>query len=113
MVRRHHPPSKHRSTGAPAPPEARMTMLAVPDHTEAVEYYFTYINQIADPDVCRVLENQLAETLPLFEGISEDASRHRYASDKWTIRQVLSHINDTERLFTFRALWFARGLPEP
>jgi hypothetical protein len=88
-------------------------MLAVPDHTEAVEYYFTYINHIADPDVCRVLEKQLAEALPLFEGISEDASRHRYASDKWTIRQVLSHINDTERLFTFRALWFARALPEP
>ena len=90
-----------------------MTMLAVPNRTEAAEYYFTYINQVADPDVCRVLENQLAETLTLFQGISEDASRHRYASDKWTIRQVLSHINDTERLFTFRALWFARGLPDP
>ena len=90
-----------------------MTILAVPDHTEAAEYYFTYINQVADPDICRVLENQLAETLTLFQGISEDASRHRYESDKWTIRQVLSHINDTERLFTFRALWFARELPEP
>jgi len=90
-----------------------MTIVAVPDRTEAAEYYFTYINQVADPDVCRVLENQLAEMAPLFQGISEDVSRHRYASDKWTIRQVLSHINDTERLFTFRALWFARGLPDP
>jgi hypothetical protein len=43
----------------------------------------------------------------------EDQSQVRYASDKWSIRQVLSHINDTERLFVFRALWFARALDEP
>ena len=45
--------------------------------------------------------------------ISDERSRHRYAPDKWSIREVLGHINDTERLFAFRAFWFARGLPEP
>jgi hypothetical protein len=45
--------------------------------------------------------------------MSEERSLHRYAPDKWSIRQVLSHINDTERAFTFRALWFARGFDEP
>jgi hypothetical protein len=45
--------------------------------------------------------------------MTEDQSQVRYASDKWSIRQVLSHINDTERLFVFRALWFARALDEP
>ena len=90
-----------------------MTMLSLPDHTEAAEYYFLYINQVPDTDICRVLETQAAEAVTLLEGISDERSRHRYAPDKWTIRQVLSHINDTERLFVFRAFWFARGLEEP
>ncbi len=41
--------------------------------------------------------------------ISEEDSLYRYAADKWSIRQVLSHVTDTERAFAFRALWFARG----
>src|SRR5438128_1721316 len=45
--------------------------------------------------------------------ISEKKSLHRYAPDKWSIRQVLNHVTDTERAFTFRALWFARGLESP
>jgi hypothetical protein len=90
-----------------------MTMLSVPDHTEAAEYYFLYINQVAGTDIGRILETQGPETVALLEGISEERSRHRYAPGKWSIRQVLSHINDTERLFVFRAFWFARGLEEP
>jgi hypothetical protein len=93
--------------------EARMTMLSVPDHTEAAEYYFLYINQVAGTDIGRILETQGPETVALLEGISEERSRHRYAPGKWSIRQVLSHINDAERLFVFRAFWFARGLEEP
>ena len=57
------------------------------------------------------LENQLEEAL--FSAISEEKSLHRYAPDKWSIRQVLNHVTDTERAFTFRALWFARGLESP
>jgi hypothetical protein len=38
---------------------------------------------------------------------------HRYAPDKWSIRQVLNHVTDTERAFAFRALWFARGFDSP
>jgi hypothetical protein len=45
--------------------------------------------------------------------VSEEQSLHRYAPDKWSIRQVLGHLNDTERLFVFRALWFARGFDTP
>jgi len=88
-------------------------MLSVPDKTEAAEYYFLYINQVVGTDIGRILETQSAETLALMQGIPEERSRQRYAEGKWTIRQVLSHINDTERMFAFRALWFARALPEP
>ena len=90
-----------------------MTMLSVPDHTEAGEYYFLYINQVAGADALGTLQTQASETPAFLRGISEERSGHRYASDKWTIRQVVSHINDTERLFVFRAFWFARGLQEP
>ena len=84
-------------------------MTGIPDRTEAVEYYFTYIDQVTGDDVCQVLEAQVPQTLALLHGISEEQSLHRYADDKWNIREVLSHVNDCERLFVFRALWFARG----
>jgi len=86
-----------------------MTTIASPDPTEAAEYYFTYINQVAPGDIVRTLEEQAGRTLDLLGGISEERSLHRYAPGKWSIRQVLSHINDTERVFVFRASWFARG----
>ena len=86
-----------------------MMIAAAPDRTEAAEYYFTYINQVGEGDIRDILRAQLPETMDLLRGISEERSRHKYAPDKWTIRQVVSHINDTERLFVFRALWFARG----
>jgi hypothetical protein len=81
-----------------------------PDRSEAAEYYFTYIDQVGEGDIVGILDAQAAEAAAFFGQISEDASTRRYAPDKWSIRQVLSHVNDTERLFVFRALWFARGL---
>jgi hypothetical protein len=49
----------------------------------------------------------------LFNGISEEKSLYRYAAGKWSIREALNHVNDTERVFAFRALWFGRGFSEP
>jgi hypothetical protein len=87
-----------------------MLTLTPPDRTEAAEYYFTYIDRVPrDADIVRLLDEQLPETMKLLDGISEEKSLYRYAPGKWSIREVLSHINDTERMFTFRALWFARG----
>src|SRR5262245_32719706 len=89
-------------------------MFTVPDRTEAAEYYFTYINQVPPGgDIRAVLRAQLPDTLALLNGIDDKRSQHRYAPDKWSIRQVVGHLNDTERLFGFRALWFARGLDSP
>jgi hypothetical protein len=84
-------------------------MIMRPDRTEAAEYYFTYIDQVPSGDIVSILDAQLPETTAVLERISEEQSRHRYAAEKWTMRQVLSHVNDGERLFAFRALWFARG----
>ena len=84
-----------------------------PSSAEAAPYYFTYINQVVGDDPLSTIERQLEESLEMFRAISEEKSKHRYAPEKWSIRQVLNHITDTERAFAFRALWFARGFQEP
>jgi hypothetical protein len=90
-----------------------MTSTTVPDRTEAAEYYFTYIDQVGAGEICAILDAQLAETVALFESVSDEQSLQRYAAGKWSLRQVLSHLNDTERLALFRAFWFARGFDTP
>ena len=91
----------------------RFMTNSAPDRTEAAEYYFTYIDKVSQGDIVEILRQQALDVRPLFDGISEEQSLHRYAPDKWTMREVLSHLNDTERLFVFRALWFARGFDTP
>ena len=88
-------------------------MLTQPARTEAAPYYFTYIDQVASGDIRDLLESQRAEVMALCAGVSEERSGYRYAPDKWSIRQVLAHLNDCERLFVFRAMWFARGFESP
>jgi hypothetical protein len=84
-----------------------------PARDEAAEYYFKYIDLVPDGDVCATLARQHGETLAFLRGVPASHAHHRYAPDKWTISGVVAHINDCERLFTFRALWFARGLELP
>ena len=86
-----------------------MTSMTAPDRTEAAEYYFTYIDQVGSGDISEILMRQGSDLRALLNGISEEQSLHRYAPDKWTMREVLGHVNDTERVFVSRAFWFARG----
>ncbi len=88
-------------------------MRGLPESGEAAPYYFNYINLVRSDDVVGALAIQLDETLAFLSGISEEKSLHRYAPEKWSIRQVLNHVSDTERLFLFRAFWFARGFDSP
>lgn len=84
-----------------------------PATTESAPYYFRYIDLVSEGDIVPLLERQLAETMSFLSDISEEQSMHSYAPDKWTIRQLLNHVSDTERVFLYRALWFARGFPDP
>jgi hypothetical protein len=93
--------------------ESGVVMTTVPDRTEAADYYFTYIDQVGTCDIGQFLNTQLSETLPVLQGISEEQSSGRYAPNKWSMRQLLCHMTDTERAFVFRALWFARGFESP
>lgn len=84
-----------------------------PDRTEAAPYYFTYIDLVPEGEIVSLLETQRDDVLGFLRTVSEERSRHRYAPGKWSLREVLDHVNDTERLFVFRALWFARGFETP
>lgn len=88
-------------------------MTGRPEAREAAPYYSLYIDQAPGENPLALIESQLDECLPVFAGISEERSLYRYAPDKWSIRQLLNHISDTERAFAFRALWFARGFGAP
>jgi len=89
------------------------TQIGVPERNEAAPYYFGYIDRIKSADIVGVLERQLGETLPQLKAISEERSLARYEPGKWSIREVLGHVSDAERVFLYRALWFARGFDTP
>ncbi len=88
-------------------------MIGRPDSNEAAPYYFRYIDRVADGDVIESLEAQRRSALQLFSTISEEKSLDRYAPGKWSIRALLNHVTDTERVFLYRALWFGRGFESP
>jgi hypothetical protein len=88
-------------------------MIARPATGDVAPYYFTYIDQVEGDDCLAAMTAQLDDALAFFGGISEEPSLHRYAPDKWSIRETLSHVNDSERAFVMRALWFARGFDTP
>ena len=87
--------------------------MTQPQADEAASYYFRYIDLAPTDDIVSFLDDQFKQTTPFLAGISEERSTHRYAPDKWSIRELLNHVNDGERIFLGRALWFARGFTDP
>ncbi|HEX8498952.1 MAG TPA: DinB family protein [Pyrinomonadaceae bacterium] len=86
---------------APAP--------ARPEANEYAAYYEKYVSKVPDADLTGTLERQAAETLALLRSLPEERGAHRYAPGKWSVRQLVGHMNDTERIFSYRALAIARG----
>ena len=80
-----------------------------PQTNEAASYYAKYIDLVTGDEIVPAIENQLDEMVQFLQGISEEKSLHSYEPGKWTIREVLNHVNDGERVFVYRAFWFARG----
>lgn len=88
-------------------------MRSRPEPGEAAPYYFKYIDLVPGDDVVSRLASQLDEKRAFFSGVSEARSLYRYEPGKWSIRGVLRHLNDVERMSLFRAFWFARGFDSP
>ncbi len=84
-----------------------------PEATEYAEFYAGYVSKVPGTDAVSVLESQRLQMVQLFAGRSERDGSFRYAPGKWTVKEVLGHITDTERIFTYRALRIARGDQTP
>jgi hypothetical protein len=94
---------------APFEQRSAMSIVGRPGADEAAPYYFTYIDRVPGDDVITVLAQQLEQAPAFWGAIGEEKSRHRYEPGKWSIRETLGHVTDTERVFQFRTFWFARG----
>ena len=77
------------------------------------EYYSRYVSRAPDGDVAATLGTQIDDTAALLSGLSEADALHRYAEGKWSVKEVLGHISDTERVFSYRLLRFSRGDATP
>lgn len=84
-----------------------------PTRAEYDEYYHTYIGKVPDGDIIEILGQQLDQSLALFASIPEEKETFRYAPGKWSTKEVIGHIIDTEWIFVYRALRFARGDTTP
>lgn len=90
-----------------------MPAIAPPDTSEHAPYFGRYISLVGGHDVLAALENQPHETLALLSTLSEEQGNFRYAPGKWSIKEMIGHINDTERVFAYRALRIARNDQTP
>ncbi len=87
--------------------------ISSPRLDEFDSYYERYISLVADGDIITQLQNQISETLNLLSKISAEKADFRYASGKWSVKELVGHIIDTERIFAYRALRIARGDKTP
>jgi hypothetical protein len=80
-----------------------------PEVSEYPERYGRYIDLVPEEDICSAMSRQVETTVASVSRIPDSKLDWRYAADKWTTREVFGHILDTERIFGFRLLAFARG----
>jgi hypothetical protein len=84
-----------------------------PTPAEHRSYFEKYINLVGDGEIASILTEQAARYRPFYAGITEEQAGTRYAPGKWSVKQVLGHMIDTERVFAFRAFAFSRGEQTP
>lgn len=82
--------------------------MARPDMTRVPEFYHNYINHVPEADLMTAFKNQTTLFTEFLESIPANKIDYAYAPGKWTIKEVLQHIIDAERVFTYRSLRFAR-----
>ena len=82
---------------------------ARPDATEYVPEFGKYVSLVPEGNIVGVLAGQIDETTALLLSIPEERGGFRYAPDKWSIKELVGHLIDSERIFSYRALRFARG----
>jgi uncharacterized damage-inducible protein DinB len=90
-----------------------MSLTTRPDATEHVPYFGRYTTLVPDGSIAETLRKQRDETAALLARVPAALESHRYAEGKWSVREVVGHLADAERVFAYRALRIARGDETP
>lgn len=88
-------------------------MKTSPDFATLPEFYKNYVNLVQDLDVLEALQSSSTQTISLIQKVNEDMGEFRYAPGKWSIKELLCHMMDAERIFAYRALRFSRNDATP
>lgn len=83
-------------------------IITKPDQSEYAPYYQKYIDLVKEEDILKVLSTQNDEFVSLMKRIPEEKGNYRYQPGKWSIKELIGHLIESERVFAFRALYFAR-----
>ena len=86
---------------------------ARPRPDEYAPYYEKYVSRVPDGEIVEVLRTQIGETLALLGGLPEERALHRYGPGKWSVKEVVGHMIDLERIMSYRMLRIARGDTTP
>lgn len=89
------------------------TLATRPDTTEHIEYFGRYTALVPDGPISETLRKQTEETAALLARVPASVEEHRYAPGKWSVKEVVGHLADAERIFAYRALRIARGDQTP
>jgi len=84
-----------------------------PSLGDSADYLTGYASLPPDGPILEILASQIEETAALLTAAGEERGEHRYAPGKWTVKEVVGHLADSELVFSYRALWFARGGASP
>ncbi len=92
-----------------------MSALSIPRPSadESIPYYHTYISKVPGENLGEQLTGQLEELEQLLEPVTERAALSRYADGKWSVKEVIGHLSDAERIFSYRLFRIARGDETP
>lgn len=89
------------------------TPIERPDSSEYAPFYAGYVSQVPEGDVLDLLARQIDDTTALIGGLSGAQAGHRYAPGKWSIKEIVGHVADAERVFSYRALRIGRNDQTP
>jgi uncharacterized damage-inducible protein DinB len=87
--------------------------ISAPEPAEYAPYYGRYTSLVSGSDILTALRQQTPETVRLLSAVNEQQADFRYAPDKWSIKELVGHVLDTERIFAYRALRIARNDKTP
>lgn len=92
-----------------------MTATAIdrPAHDEYSQPFARYVERVPDGALVAQLERQASDTASVLGALSEERAAHRYAPGKWSVKEIVGHLADAERVFSYRLLRFARKDPTP